>query len=272
MPLKSVSALFSLIAGSIGVVASMVAAYPVRLVESRLDRTNERVFQMIDRGLASVEDRVRVVQKRVRESKTNAGEIAQSLRDWVRTRANERLMSAVDIERRTEKWAGNIQMAEQWLESSIESIRGMQQLLELGASVGAPIDAMSLEGVLDRLATIQGRLQETEQSIKDIRKFTVNRADESQEHRLSRVFKLIGSTELAADAIDTRLDESVTRLSQMHAGAKQLQIRTSNFISLITGGCYLVLVWIAAGQAALCLYGWKNCFGRRLLVHESHTP
>src|SRR5271165_6673120 len=133
MPFKRVMALFALIAGSLGLVASMVAAYPVWLVGSRLERANERVFLTIDKGLASADDRVRGVQERVRESKTNAGEIAQNLRDWKRTKANDRLVSAIDIERRTEKWAGHLQIAEQWLERSMESIRGMQQLLELGA-------------------------------------------------------------------------------------------------------------------------------------------
>src|SRR5262249_42537173 len=151
-----------------------------------------------------------------------------------RTRAKERLISAVDIERRTEKLAGQLQIADQWLDRSTESLRAMQQLLELGASHCAPVDARSLQGGLDGLATVQRRLQETEQSVKAISVFAVNRADESQENRGSRVLKLMGSTELAADAIDARLEDLVTRLSQMQADAGQLQTSTSNFIWLMT--------------------------------------
>ena len=249
----------ALAVGFLGVVACMAGVYPVWLLGSRLDQTNERVFVTLDKGLASAEDRVRSVQKRVRESKRRTREIAQDLRDWSTSKAKERLVSAVEIERRAEKLAGHLQMADQWLETSTESIRGIQHVLELGALVGVPVDPISLEKVLEELTSIQGRLQETERSINGVREFTVNRVGESEENRLSRVLKLLGNTELTAGAIDTGLENSVTRLSQMHADAQQLKARISNYILLTTIGGYLVLAWIAAGQVALCLCGWKNC-------------
>jgi len=60
--------------------------------------------------------------------------------------------------------------------------------------------------------------------------------------------------------VDTRLEESAARLSELQTDAQQLKARTSNYILLTIGGCYLLLAWIAAGQSALCMCGWKNCF------------
>jgi hypothetical protein len=168
-------------------------------------------------------------------------------------------VAAVEIERRAEKLAGHLQTAHQWLETSTESIRGIQHVLELVAWVGAPVDPIALEKVLEELTSIQGRLQEAERSINGIREFTVNRVGESEENRLSRVFTLLGNTELTAGAIDTRLEDSVTRLSQIQTDAQQLKARIGNYILLVTIGGYLVLAWIAAGQAALCVCGWKSC-------------
>ena len=48
-------------------------------------------------------------------------------------------------------------------------------------------------------------------------------------------------------------------MSQMQADAQRLKARTSNYILVATIAGYLVFAWIAAGQAALCLCGWKNC-------------
>jgi len=83
--------------------------------------------------------------------------------------------------------------------------------------------------------------------------------DESEENRLSRVVNLLSHTELAIGAIDTRLEDSLTRLSQIQTDAQQLQARIGNYILLVTIGGYLVLAWIATGQAALCVCGWKSC-------------
>jgi hypothetical protein len=82
MIFKRFMALTALAAGFLGVVACMVAVYPVWLVGSRLARTNKRVFVAVDKGLASAQDRVHRVQKRLRESKMSTKEIAQSLRAW----------------------------------------------------------------------------------------------------------------------------------------------------------------------------------------------
>ena len=259
MLFKRVLALLALAAGSLGVVACMTGVYPVWLVGSRLDQINERVFVTIDKGLASADDRVRGVQTRLRESKIRSSEIAQNIRDWSTSKPKERGMMTVEIEKRVEKLAGHLQTADQWLETLTESIRGIQHVLELGALVGAPVDPISLENVLQELTSAQGKLQQTERSINGIREFMVNRVGESEDNRLGRVFRLLGNTESTAGAIDTRLEDSATRLSQMQAEAQQLHARISKYILLTTVGSYLVLAWIAAGQAALCLCGWKNC-------------
>jgi hypothetical protein len=236
----------------------MVAVYPVWLLRSRLDQANERIFVTLNKGLASAQDRVRRVQQRLRESKTSASEIAQSIRDWSTRRAKERLVSAVEIERRAEKLAGHLQTAHEWLATATKSVRGIQNVLELGVWVGAPVDAMSLEKVLEALTSIQDRLQETERSVTAVRDFTVNRVGESEDNRLSRVFTLLGNTEVVAGAIDTRLENSLTRLSQVLAEAQQWETRVRRCILLTALGGSLVLAWIAAGQVALCLCGWKN--------------
>src|SRR5262249_51654845 len=163
-------------------VACMAGVYPAWLVGSRLEQTNERVFVTLDKGLTSAQDRVRAVQKRLRESKTRTSEIAHNLRDWSTSKAKERLESAGAIERRAEKLAGHLQTAHQWLETSTESIRGIQHILELVAWVGAPVDPIALDKVLEELTSIQGSLQEAERSINGIREFTVNRAGESEEN------------------------------------------------------------------------------------------
>jgi hypothetical protein len=258
MLFKQVVALLALAAGLVGVLACITGVYLVWRVGSRLEQANERFFVMFDQGLASAQDRVRGVQKRLGESQIGTSEIAHNVHNWSTSKAEQRAVLAAKIESRTEKLAEHLQMADQWMEAVTETIRGIENVLELGASIGVPVAPISLGNVIEELTSIQGKLNETEQSINGIREFAANRAGDPEEHRLSRVFGLLGSTELASRAIGTRLDNLVSRLSQIQSNARQLQARISTDILLTTIGGYLVFAWIAASQTALCLSGLKN--------------
>src|ERR1700722_19062524 len=148
MRFKRVVALLALAAGSLGLVACIAMSYPISLVKARLDRTKERVFVTIDKGLASAQDRVREVQERVRESKIGTSEIALKLRDWRANKTKERLASAVENKSRVEKTVGRLQTAEQLLQKSTEAIGGIQRVLEWVALIGVPTDSISPEKVL----------------------------------------------------------------------------------------------------------------------------
>jgi chromosome segregation ATPase len=260
MLFKRFVALLALVFGFIGVVACMAGIYGVWLLGSRLEQTNDKVFATIDKGLASARNRIRSVQKRVNESKITTSEIGQNLRDWSTKQAKERLASQLDIESKAEILARHLQTADSWLERSEESIRGVQQVLELGSLVGAPVDPASLEELLGKLTSLRSTLQQTERTVNGVRDFAAVKEGEAEDNRLARITKLIGRILVAITEIDTRLEESANRLSELQTDAQQLKARTSNYIMLMTGGCYLLLAWIAAGQFALCLCGWRNCF------------
>ena len=149
------------------------------------------------------------------------------------------------------------------LQKATEAIGGIQHVLEWVALIGVPTDSISPEKVLEKLTSTQGKLREIENSINGIGEFTVNRVGESDENRLSRVFQLLANTELTAGAIDARLEDRANRLSQMQADAQELKARISHSILFMTIGSYVVFAWIAVGQAALCLFGWKNYSRRR---------
>jgi DNA repair ATPase RecN len=258
--------LLALAFGFLGVVACMAGVYAVWSVGSRLERANNKTFAMIDKGLESSKVRVGGVQMRVEEAKITTTEIGRTLRDWSTGKAKERLVSQRDIESRAEKLAGRLQTADSWFETSAESIRSVQQFLDLGNSIGVPLDPASLEEMLETLTSLRSTLQQTERTVDGIREFAANKEGESEENRLSRVTKLLGRILVTIGDIDTCLEETETRLSELQADARQMKDRISDYILLTTIGGYLVLALIAAGQSALCLCGWKNCCRRRSCV------
>jgi hypothetical protein len=260
--MKRLLALFSLLFGFLGVVACLAGTYAVCVVGSRLQQTNEVVFALMDRTLLSAQDRVRGVQQRVKDLRITTSEINQRLRDWTKRKTEERLVSQLEIEKRAEKVAGYLQAADSVLETASESIQGIQQLLALGSSLGASVDPASLTDVLEKLQEIRARLQTIEGTVDQIREFTAGAEDESKVTRLARVTKLLVRATLTMTEIDPYLENLHTRLVELRTDGAQMQARTSRRILLATITCCLLLAWIAAGQVALCVYGWRKGWKR----------
>jgi hypothetical protein len=258
MQFKRLVALLALAAGFVGIPVCIVGAFAAWSLAARLERTNAIVFAMINKGLAAAEDRARSVQERIKESKITGAELDRRFRDWGTRKAKEGLVSQLDIEGRAEKLSGHFKTADAWLEISAESVRSVQQVLELGNSIGAPLDPVSVQEALSTIMSLQNTLQETERKVEEIREFAANKAGESEETRLARVTKLLGRVLVMIGEMDTRLEDSVTRLSELQTNAGQLKAKTSDYLLVASIACYVFLAWIAAGQAALSQWGWSN--------------
>jgi len=213
----------------------------------------------VDKGLASAEDRIEAARTRAKDSRITSSEISDKLRNWASVETKERLTSRLEIEGRAERLTGQLATVDLWLETSSESIRGVQRALEPGHLVGIKVDPESLDEVLEKVASVRGVLQQTVQTVDVIRDFTADKMTEAEDSRLLRVTKLVARLLVTIGEIDARLHEFLTRLAELRSDAQLLKAKTNNYILLATMGCYSILAWIGAGQAALCRGGWKHC-------------
>jgi DNA-binding transcriptional MerR regulator len=257
MFLKHVATLLAVVFGFLGAVACLAGIYGVWLVRSRLEEINVRVFSVVDNSLVSATDRLRSVQKRIEEAKITSNEIETKVRDWSLRKAKETLALRIEIETRTEKLARHLETADTWLETSTEWIRSVQEVLELGNKFGGSADPSSFDDVVEKLDDVRSKLQQTGQTIDGIRTFLTGKSEESEDTRFSRVMKLLGRLLLTTAEIDTRLESTVTRLTELQTDAQRYKARTSNYILAASIACCLLLAWIGAGQVALCRCGWK---------------
>jgi chromosome segregation ATPase len=221
---------------------------------------NETVFATVDRGLDQTQERVRSVQDRVEKSRITTGEINQKLRDWAAREAKDRIAQQLEIEAHAEKLALHLQTADSWLETSTESIRGVQQLASLGQAFGARMDPASFDDLLEKLESVRSKLQDVEQSVHKVHGLVTDKEDEAS--RLARAVKLLGRTLATISELDTRLDEAANRIGALRTDATELKTRTSSLISWTAIACWTILAWIAAGQIALCRCGLKALAAR----------
>jgi methyl-accepting chemotaxis protein len=264
---RRVVAVLAMAFGFLGVVACILGVYAVWLAGSRLDHANDRVFAIIDRSLTAARDRVLGVQQRVQKFRLTTDEIGKLVRDWAAKQATERALSRLEIESKADLLAQKLQQANLWLETTNESLQGAQQLLETASSLGAPVDAASVDEVLGTLTSLRSRVQQAQATVEAVREFIANVDDvASAEERTSRAIRLVTRVIVTISEIDTRLGELAHRLSEVQASAGPLKAHTSNYIVGATSVGWLVFAWMAAGQVALCSFGWKTWRRRR----ESH--
>lgn len=257
--LRRLVAILMVALGLLGLAACAAGVYAVWKIEDRMQRANDRTFALIDRGVGTVEDRVRRTQRRVEESRITTGEITRGLREWATREAKDRLVAQLEIETRTEKLAGQLNAADLWLEASTESVRDVQAALELSRTFGAGVDPTSLDEALETLATIRGRLQEAEQSVAELQGFATAVEEKSDENRAARALRILARVVVTITDIGPRLDRLAARVAQSRADLQDAKTRMSNYIRWAAIACTVILAWIAAGQLALCVWG-RRCW------------
>jgi chromosome segregation ATPase len=253
---RRIAGFMAMVLGFLGVVACLAGAWAVWQIAARLHDVNETVFATVDRALSATEERVRSVQNRVEKSRITTAEIHQRLRAWAAREAKGRIAEHLDIEAHAEKLALHLQTADSWLETSTETIRGVQQLASLGHAFGARMDPASLEEVLEKIASVRLKLQDVEETVTKVRELAADKEDETS--RLARAAKLLVRALVTISELDTRLEDVANRLGELRTEAMELKTRTSRLITWAAIACWTILVWIAAGQIALCRCGWKT--------------
>jgi hypothetical protein len=206
-----------------------------------------------------VRDGVLRAQLRVQESKISTKDIGQSVRNWTRKEASERLASRLEVEEKAEQLAFGLRQADLWLEMSGTSIQGVQQALEIASSLGAPVDAASVDPLLEKLGALRSRLEQSTETVDGIREHLANAAEgEALDERFNQVAQLALRVVVMLGEIDSRLGESADRIADFQNKGHDLKSKTHSYIVAAEICAVLLIVWMAAGQFSLCRHGWND--------------
>ena len=212
-----------------------------------------------DKSLAAVKDRILGVQRRVQELKITTDDVVQGLRNWTQKATSERLVRRLAVAEKAEQLAKGLQQADQWLEMSQVAIQGVQQALELGSSMGAPVDDALAEPLLERLASLRSQLQKASEMVAGIRSRAAAIAEgASLEERIHQAVQLALRVVATLGESDSRLGEFADKFSEARTKGQHLKSKTHACIFIAQMGVVLLIAWMAVGQASLCLHGWKN--------------
>ena len=258
MRFKSIFRLLALLLGFLGVVVCGAGIAVVWAAGAKLSRTNEKVFDQIDESLGNVRDRLLDAQRRVQESKITTEDVQLSLKNWTRKKSSEQLESRLAIGDKTEALSQGLHQADVWLELSGTSFQNVQRALEMGRSLGAPVDTELVDPLIEKLANLRSQLGQATETVDGIHERVADRSEgEPREEKIEQAVQLALRAVATLSEIDSRLGESADHLSETQTKGQQLKSRTHAYILAARIGAVLLLAWMALGQVSLFRSGWN---------------
>lgn len=246
------------LAGFVGVVGCVVFIAASWYVCSQLHQANDRVFEVLDGSLAAVRTRVLDSQAQVQRSATAAEELGGAVQGWEARSEVPQLAARLQLADQADRLALALQEADQWLRVSVVSLQGLEEALQVGVSLGIPIDATLVTPAVERIEELRDRLGQPLRTVQQIdaraKEFA---AGEALTERSRQMLELATRVAATLTEVQERMGEFVDTIEAIQTKGQTLQGRIRTYIHAARACVILLFVWMAAGQVALFRNAWK---------------
>jgi hypothetical protein len=262
---KRVVSLLALSFGTIGVIACIAAVFFALSICSSLCRATDRLYEKLEATTVRAQDRVVQIRERLDASKLTSESIQNSLTDWAKKAAAERVTVRLEVAKKTERLAPMLQETSHWLEVSGSACELLQEGLSIAASSGAATDPARIDGLIEDQMDLRAKIDEAEEAAARIREWTTEKNDvEPAGRRIELVVELAVRVAATLGTVDSRMDKLTDRLSRAKEELQESTAKTIQRIRLATIAVMLLILWLAAGQVALVCFGCRGIRRRRI--------
>ena len=259
--------------GSIGIVVCAAAMIILWMLSARLERATESLFARMDRSLVAVRQRVVQTQDRVAAATITTADVETTLRDWTRREADQRLVVRLNAAEKTERLTSALQQADLWLEVAESSVGVVQEMLSIGTSASAPTDSTLVDKLMDEIASLRVQLAEATEFVARIHeRITETSEEKSPAERIEQAVQIALRVVATLGSVASRLEKFADRLSVAQCQLHGLRGGTQRWIRVVTIGVTLLILWMAAGQVALCCISWNGMRSTQHTTVEDRPP
>jgi hypothetical protein len=260
--MSSCRRLFTILAlglGLVGTIACIAAIFALWTACARLRGTTEAVFGKISDSLIVVQERSERERNRITESAITAESLASNLRNWTGREASERLALQLNVTEKSDRLRVVLQQADDWLALSRSSAELVQQALSIGNASGAQIDTGFADALIKEIVSLRTKLAEAAEVVGKLHECAAAMGEEeTRQERIEQAIPLALRVAATLGSIETRFEKFKSRLSKSQADLQELKNRTLKWIRGAMIAAFLLVAWMAAGQAALCCIAWKG--------------
>jgi len=254
--------LLAILAGALGLIGCVAATLLTWQVRQRVTQATDRVFAATDESLDQVIQRLSRTRDRVHSLRLTSNEVRDSVKNWTAAKVEGGLKKQLASEARANRIAGGLDQADQWVEISESSMQLALRAMEIGHSLGFPMNLDRADVPLTDLRSLREDFAQARESLEGIRAH-LSQPDSNQESR-DRIGKIVAASARVIGTlgmIDSRLDSLVETVERIARKLKSAQDTTNGWRGLIACCIIAVVCWMAIGQASLLYLGWRSWRG-----------
>lgn len=252
-----------IVAGALGILVGLAALILVWIVSARLRDGIDVLFDQAYGSLDLVSQRLVQTRDRIDGATQSADALEATLRAELESR--QQVAWRARAAERVDRLAPAVAQADRWLEGAESAVSLVRDRVLLSASTGVSPDTAPLDQLLERITALRLQLRQVEDSIGQIRERLAGTDDAESRDTRSTTETRSAAVQQLAERVMTGLESVQSGLDGMSNRAAAAQIRLKEYVSgtkrqirLITWGVVLLLVWMGAGQVALCRLAWRR--------------
>ena len=249
---NSLLGIAGLVLSGLGIVLCIVALIAVWFVSARLGRLTTSVFSRMDTSLSVVRERAVKTQQRLGVAKSTTEDLENNIREWAKQQASQRIEMQFDAAGKAERLNSALQQADEWLEMAQTSVENIQEMLAIYRPTSTGDDTTLVDQLAMEIAAVRSRLAEPIQLATSIHdRLSDVREDKLPGEKIDEVVSFAVRVVATLSSLDSRFENLVDRLSAVQSQLQQLEARAQRWLLVIPIGLSLIILLMAAGQAAL---------------------
>lgn len=243
--------------GIAGLLTCAVLLFTVWLFTAQVKQMTNSLFTSIDKSLLAVKDRIEHVEERVQELKLGVEDVEKEVTDWAKAEAGDRLRNRIELDERigdqSARIAAGLENVYQLLQMTQSSVALIAEGTTMINSVGASLETERVDRLLEEIELTRGELQRLLQSVEDIQKrFADSEEEDIDQSRIEQITRITARMMATFTTFDDSLDATNDRIEVLQAQTSEAGVRLNRWINLVAIVLSLIILWMAAGQAALC--------------------
>ncbi len=249
------TALAFLLLGSIGSIVCVISIVIVAFAGTRLQQTNASLFSRLDEFMEVASNKVLDAQQVLDQSKLTAERLNEGLHEFTKREAREEIVDRLDLEGKTTHISQAFQQADQLLARAAVASDDIQELLELGQTLGLSTDPSRLEPLEAELVEMRSKLADAIEQVGEVRRWT---GPADQEGEKNEAAQLVVGIVATLSNIDARLGSTLEAISGLKSRLDRLGSKLQWWSAAATVVVCLMIGWMGLGQAFVCAHGWKR--------------
>lgn len=252
---NQLASILALVFGCLGVLVCVAAIVGIWMVHGRISNATTRVFAAVDDAVGFVDERVEMTRLRIVDLKITVDELEEGLTNRLKTESIELFVQQYKVEERAGQVSDGLEQAQHWIAVAESSNELLRSILQTAAESGFDVSTGASDRLEKELQTVKKHVGIASESVERIRSWS---RDVTQGESIAHeAIKWVGRLALTLTSVDESCERLRGKIDELRQSlnAKHAEIRRT--IAWVAVGITFLMLWMAAGQAAMCYLGFS---------------